>query len=390
MNVERYHGSHGRAVAERISTMVSNGVREFARSHFRRHADQLPSGLDALLKRADALAGDFDFDGALIAAREAADIAEKDGRVRAKRLVGNRLLPLGDCGRGLQFLAEPLPFCRAREWQGQRLSGRRLFVRQLHTSNMGAPIRMARFVAQAVKMAAHCVVIVEPRLVPIFRRSFPDAEVRPLRFKWILDARPDDYVTSFEGLGSFLVSDWPSVERTFVPLTYDALLAEQLRLRYLSQGQAPLIGIAWGSTNERKQVPEFAAWQGLISETAATFVSLQYGPIGPALARLRGDRPAKLIDDASVDQMQDMDRFAAQVGALDGIITITNTGAHVGGALGKPTILPLDDRYFGAYPAHGTRSYWYPSTTILRRNERPWREVLADAATRLGLGSVSG
>ena len=385
---ERYHGSRLRGAAHAAWVPVRDGVLDLAH-RFRPARDRVPPRVQELLDRVEVALDHFDWDAALLDAREAAEIVERDGNTRPKRLVGNKLLPLGDCGRGLRLLAEPLAFCAAREWQGEDLSGRRLFIRQLHTSNMGAPVRMARFVAHAVKMAAHCVVIVEPRLVPIFQRSFPEAEVRPLRFKWIVDARRDDYVTSFEGLGGFLVSDWPSVARTFVPLKYDPAVAGELRARYLAQGPAPLIGIAWGSTNARKPVPEFAAWEGLIAGTAATFVSMQYGQVGPALKRLRGDRRGRLLDDPTADQMKDMDRFAAQVGALDGVITITNTGAHVAGALGKPVMLPLDDRYFGAYPAHGAQSYWYPGTTILRQNRRPWGEVLADAAERLRLGRAA-
>ena len=374
---ERYHGSRLRGAAHAAWVPVRDGVLDLAH-RFRPARDRVPPRVQELLDRVEAALDRFDWDAALLDAREAAAIVERDGNTRPKRLVGNKLLPLGDCGRGLRLLAEPLAFCAAREWQGEDLSGRRLFIRQLHTSNMGAPVRMARFVAHAVKMAAHCVVIVEPRLVPIFQRSFPEAEVRPLRFKWILDARRDDYVTSFEGLGGFLVSDWPSVARTFVPLKADERLTAELRSKYTGTSRGPLVGFSWGSKNDRKSTPPLSEWVAFVERFPATFLSLQYGPVAAALSQLREASSNRIIDDPSVDQLVDMDRFAAQVAAVDLVVTISNTGAHLAGALGKPVVLVMGDGGRG-YPMEGRASAWYPNAVLVRRHGRDWNVTLREA-----------
>jgi hypothetical protein len=369
-------------VAHAFWTPVRNSVIEFAR-RFRPSKDRVPPSVEAILREVDDLIVQVRWEEALTACERAADAVEQHGETRPKRVVGNKLLPLGDCGRGLRLLAEPALRTRAHEWQGEELGGRRLFVRQLHTSNMGAPIRMARFVNHAVERAAHVVVIVEPRLVPLLQRSFPSAEVRPTGGSVLADARAEDYVTSFEGLGGRTVTDWPSVEATFKPLRPDPAAVADLRARYASLSRGPLIGISWGSTNERKEVPELALWSQFIAAFPATFVSLQYGQIANALKLLRAGREESLIHDPRVDQFIDMDLFAAQVAAMDAVVTVTNTGAHLAGALGKPTLILIDNQVGRGYPARGERSWWYPDALLLRKGDRDWPLVMNEAVARL-------
>lgn len=382
MVAERYHGSRIRSLGYAIWRPIRENTLAAAR-RFRPSHEKIPAEVEVLMAEVDVLSRQHRWQEALEKARAAAAIVERDGNPRPKRVVGNKLLPLGDCGRGLRLLAEPAQRSRAAEWQGEDLAGHRLFIRQLHTSNMGAPIRMARFVAEGLKRAGRCVVVVEPRLVPLFRRSFPSAEVRPIGAGAFVDAVGDDYITSFEGLGGRAVTDWPSVEATFVPLQADASVTEELRRRYATAARLPVVGFAWGSTNERKDVPDLATWARFLAGFPATFVSLQYGIVGNALKALRGGHDDKLLWDASVDQLVDMDRFAAQVNAMDAVLTISNTGAHLAGALGKRTIIVVDNRVGRGYPAHGERSWWYPDAVLLRKREREWPQVLHEAAERL-------
>src|SRR5207247_564068 len=86
-----------------------------------------------------------------------------------------------------------------------------------------------------------------------------------------------------------------------------------------------------------------------------------------------------------VDQMANMDRFAAQVAALDGVISISNTTVHTAGALGVPTVMVMDDSFELLWPARGASSGWYPSVVIVRKKGRDWNTVLEDAGAQLEL-----
>jgi hypothetical protein len=77
-----------------------------------------------------------------------------------------------------------------------------------------------------------------------------------------------------------------------------------------------------------------------------------------------------------------MDGFAAQVAALDAVIAISNTGAHLAGALNVPTVLLRDGR-LGMFPATGSEAVWYPRTVMVHRRRRKWDVVLDEASERL-------
>jgi hypothetical protein len=384
MAIQRYHGSAARTLAYRALQPFARLARNLRKS--RRYAKDLPPGAGELLIEVEALAAAEDWNGALAKARAAAEIVERAGGDQAKRHVGGKLVRLGDCGRGLRLLAERLDSskCAAREWNGESLSGGRLFIRQLHTSNMGAPIRMARFIAEVAPNAGHSVVLVEARLAPLFQRTFPQSEVRPLTSKAIPDATPEDFVTSFEGLTGFCVTDWGSIaSRPFVPMLADEAATAQLRQRYRAYGKGPIVGISWGSKNARKETPDFDSWSWLVGSVPATFISLQYGPVASALEILGSAGKGNLFHDPSVDQLVDMDRFAAQIGALDAVITIDNTSAHLVGAMDKPAVLIVDDQFERAFPATGTESRWFPRMVMVRKRRREWRDAMEEARSRL-------
>ena len=79
----------------------------------------------------------------------------------------------------------------------------------------------------------------------------------------------------------------------------------------------------------------------------------------------------------------DMDRFAAQISALDAVVSISNTGAHLTGALGIPMIVINGDNLRRAWPVTTDRIPWYPNTVIVGKRNRPWHLVMSEVRDRL-------
>ncbi len=256
-------------------------------------------------------------------------------------------------------------------------------ILQRTASDMGAPMRLARFIAVAARRAGRCIAIVEPRLVPLFHRSFPGVTIEPLRGRSTLDLAQVDHAASFESLAAHLVDGWDDIQAALVPLRPDPGLVETFRRRYREATDGPIVGLSWGSKNSRKEVPDFAAWSRLVANFPATFVSLQYGEISGALRRIGAGAQDKLLHDDSVDQLADMDRFAAQVASLDAVMTVSNTGAHLAGAMSVPSVMLREDRVAAFYPLDRDDSGWYATTAIIRKEHRPWQDALDEAARRL-------
>jgi hypothetical protein len=263
------------------------------------------------------------------------------------------------------------------DWNGEDLSDATLLVPLMESEKQGlaAGLNMAGYIAEAAARARHCVLVVEPRIVPIFARTLPNVEVLP--FPSAVPAREGTRLVTAGALTlrTVLGVAPERVEERFLPLKAEAAAVEGLRSQYLAGRTLPLVGISWWSSHFGKDLPGIEDWAGLIRSTNAVFVSIQYGEVSGDLQVLQQAAPGRMIVDDSVDQLVDMDRFAAQLGALDAVVTISNTGAHLAGGMGVPTFLIRDDWFRRAWPVLSDRTPWYPHTRVYGKEGRPWAEV---------------
>ena len=228
------------------------------------------------------------------------------------------------------------------------------------------------------KRARHVSVVVEPRLLQTYRRSFPELEIVDFmdedKMSWF------DFVAAFGNLAGVFAPKANIPDPDFYPLCPDQARVAALRTRYETETAKPLIGLCWYSGHHGKLLPELFQWRNFIENTDALFVSLQYGDVSEDLKTFGSDR---VISDPSIDQMVDMDRFAAQVAALDGIITITATLAHVAGALGVPIVAIRDDWFRREWPVMSDRVPWYPNLRVVGKDGREWDVVLDETWTTI-------
>ena len=293
-----------------------------------------------------------------------------------------RFNEFGMAGRLLAQCGRVVAHTVGTEWDGRDLPNGTLLIEQ-RIRSVGAPIRTARLAGLAGKHAGRCIVLIEPRLVSLFSRSFPGLDVRangPDDEKVRGEA---DVVASFETLMQHLAPDAATLAANFSPLRPDAGLVRDFRERYRpATSRLPVIGISWGSTNKAKDLPPLDCWARLLREIPAHFISLQYGDVTADLAILQASGVA-LWTDPGVDSLVDLDTFAAQVASLDAVVTISNTTAHLAGALGVPTIVVLEDKFFMIWPVGDDRTPWYPETVLVRKQARDWAQTFADARDRV-------
>lgn len=259
---------------------------------------------------------------------------------------------------------------RQMPWQGESLSGETLVVWQ--EQGVGDVILYAGMISDLIAKGVHLIVECEARLVTLFSRSFPQAQVvarsdhvHPLiaeahwqsplgsLCRW-LRRRPED----FTWRGPYLVPD--------------AARVGELRKRYRGSGAGLVIGISWRSGNykvgARKSLP-LSAWVPLLKSPGATFVNLQYGDCREELARLERDHGITVLQDKDVDALKDLDGFSAQVAAMDLVISTSNSTVHFAGAMGIPvwTLLPRGDALLWYWFRETEQSLWYPGMRLFRQ-----------------------
>ena len=238
-----------------------------------------------------------------------------------------------------------------------------------------------------IEAGAKVVVECDPRLVPLFERSFENIKclVRT-------DAQPNykeklDFHMPMGDLGF-----WVRPERDSFPsrknyLRADLKRREALRASYLDGSDSILIGLSWFSRNPEigwEKSIDLMDWLPLLEVPGVTFVDLQYGDTVAQRETLQKQTGIEIIHDETVDQLADLDAFAAQVAAMDMVVSISNTTAHMAGALGVPTWVLLSEVPLWRWFQGRTDSPWYSSVQLFRQRRcGGWPEVLDAVAAAL-------
>jgi ADP-heptose:LPS heptosyltransferase len=148
-----------------------------------------------------------------------------------------------------------------------------------------------------------------------------------------------------------------------------------------------VLGIAWRSKdakNGEKRSISLSMLKELTGDAGIRWVSLQYGDHGELEAEAAAAGAPVLVD-RRVDQLVDMEGFAAQVAAMDLVVTIDNTTAHLAGALGVPVWVLLPFAPDWRWLASGETSVWYSKMRLFRQaGLGDWRGVVERVKTALG------
>ncbi|WP_109468071.1 tetratricopeptide repeat protein [Albibacillus kandeliae] len=170
----------------------------------------------------------------------------------------------------------------------------------------------------------------------------------------------------------------------------DAARVAALREKYVSAGKgAPVIGLAWNSASLIGRLRSVALAEMLTAlPEGALVVNLQYGDTSREVTEAMLGRPdLTFVNDFEIDQMADLAGFAAQIAAMDHVVTIDNTTAHMAGALGHGSahaLIPAGSECMWYWGRSGEADPWYGALTLHRQQAiGDWSEPLAEVRARL-------
>jgi len=275
-------------------------------------------------------------------------------------------------------------------WDGERREGQTILL--YAEQGLGDEIQFASCLPDALARCDAAIVECDPRLVSLFARSFPRARVtaRPIeRDPRNRKVRPhcDAQIAlgSLPGLWRRSTEEFPATAGYLVP---DAERVARWQDRLAQLGDGLKVGITWRGGAEpsvqRRRSTELSQWSRILSVPRATFLALQYGPVADELSTLRQATGLVVHDWPEADRWNDIDDLAAQIAALDLVITVDNSTAHLAGALGTRvwTLLPFASDW--RWLMQCDRTPWYPRMTLFRQ-DRPgeWDGPLERAAQTL-------
>lgn len=318
-------------------------------------------------------------------------LAIKPDLAEARAALATALLLQGDFANGWQHFESrwqtrdydtPMRNYPQPLWRGEALSEQLLIWGE---QGIGDEIMFAGIIPDVLRAGHRCVLDCDPRLRPLFARSFPDAEVisgyDPLRDS---DLGIEAHLPSGSLPGLFRTSVESFASTTSPYLVADSTQCDRFRSRY-TDGRL-IVGLAWHTTNKKSgpgRSIDLSLFASLFSLPAFQWISLQYGD-HDRLQNQAEAVDAPLAIDRTADQLIDIEGFAAQVAAMDLVITIDNSTAHLAAALGVPTWLLLPFAPDWRWLLGGDASPWYPSMRLFRQpGLGDWRSVLAKVENAL-------
>jgi hypothetical protein len=124
----------------------------------------------------------------------------------------------------------------------------------------------------------------------------------------------------------------------------------------------------------------------LFTVPGVKFINLQYGDCWNELASFRAQTGHQLHHWLDSDPTRDLDDLAAQIAALDLVISVDNSTVHLAGALGVPTMamLSFPSASYWRWFFMGDETVWYRSVRLFRRcYPDTWDAVVRDVRAAL-------
>jgi Flp pilus assembly protein TadD len=288
---------------------------------------------------------------------------------------------------------------RLAPWTGGPLKRVRLLVRA--EQGIGDQILFASLIpdlaARAKAEDGSLVLECEPRLVPLFARSFPQAAVRPAVVKTVNGTPTADYagLKSAGGANAAVLMGslpkylrrsleaFPRPHRFLVP---DSQETARWRSVFEKSGKK-VIGISWRSGKAAGgdrwlQYASLQYWAAFLRDLDATFVSAQYGAADEEIVALEQMSGRKILVPEKLDQKNELDRTCAMLSALDTLVSAPTAVAWLAAGAGVRTLKLL---YGAVWTAMGRdHEPFAPSCECLMpAHHGDWADVFRQAVTKL-------
>ena len=165
----------------------------------------------------------------------------------------------------------------------------------------------------------------------------------------------------------------------------DPLRIAHWRTRLQSDGAELNVGITWrgGSAKTRRDLRSIPLRDlaPIVGTPGVTWINLQRDA-GDALTEIPAAYGTKVLSFA--EALDDLDETAALLRALDGVIAVDNTVAHLAGALGCRTMIMLPYHADWRWLRVSSTSPWYPSVMLCRQTvPGDWAGVIERVRTEL-------
>ena len=265
-------------------------------------------------------------------------------------------------------------------WQGESLAGKHIYVQA--EQGFGDTLQFARYIPPLAARAGSVTLRVHQQLVTLLRESLPGITVlgdrgdpAPYQCDAVLLSLPRLFKTRLETIPAD------------VPYLRAPAEAAQRWKKRLGKMDGVKVGVVWAGNpehvNDHRRSIDCELLAPLFAVRGVSFASLQFGPRAADLKKLKGKakhsrsticRPHSAISSTP----------PAPSSALDLVITVDTSVAHLAGALGKPVWVLLPWVTDWRWMLGREDNPWYPTMRLFRQKQgRGMADVIARMAKEL-------
>jgi tetratricopeptide (TPR) repeat protein len=341
-----------------------------------------PDYADAWANLGTTLHHSGSFDDGIAALRRAVALAPHHGNAHSG--LGILLLMRGEFGEGwdeyewrLRSSERKGPRFPEIPWQGENLAGKHIYVQA--EQGFGDTLQFARYMTPLAARAGRVTLRVHQQLVTLLRESLPGITVLGDRG----DPAPYQYDAVLMSLPRLFRTRLESIPAQVPYLHAPADAATRWKKRLAGMGGLK-IGVVWAGNpehvNDTRRSVDLNLLAPLFAVPGTSFVSLQFGPRTADLKKLKGK---SRIEDLGA-AFGDFTDTAGAMAALDLLITVDTSVAHLAGALGKPVWMLLPWITDWRWMLQREDNPWYPTMRLFRQARGgDWRDVIAPVTKAL-------
>jgi len=251
------------------------------------------------------------------------------------------------------------------KWDGRNDTSSVLFYGE---QGIGDQICLAKLITKLKGYKNQFTFAVEKRLLPLFKRSFPESNFHFVAHDINIEAFFDFQAAIFR-LGFLFINEEKDISS---PDKY--LLAKSISPKKRAKKR---IGISWYSQNKSTGYTKSLELTDLIkaigNDDNFEYINLQYGEHEKEILAAEEKNNIQINRYNDLDKFNDIDGLFSLVDSCDIIITISNVTAHIAGSLGKKSYLLLANGrghfWYWMKRKNTNDSLWYPSVHIIQSDD---------------------
>ena len=258
-------------------------------------------------------------------------------------------------------------------WDNQKLKDKKILI--VREQGAGDEILYGSMYRELIKSGNDIKIEADPRILPLFERAtnssgiFIEKDTISQNKKLL---KKIDLIIFAGSLGKIFRKNKKNFPNKNIYLETKDNLLNKIKSELDNVDNNLKVGLSWFSKNKRiggGKSMTLDALKPVLKNKKVTFVNLQYGDHDQEIVDFKNKTGIDIINLKHIDKFNDFESLAALIKSLDLMITVSNTTAHLAGAVGQNTwvMAPKNDSLLFYWNTGEESTPWYPSVKIFSK-----------------------